>query len=70
MLTQYFNGVDKIVTFVGKDFEGVGGSMAAQAMHTWEELVGNELDAPKGINDKPRLIKMIKWKVLYKEYAS
>ena len=70
-MTQYRNKTDKIATFVGKNVGGLGRPMVTQAVHTWEEPMGDEPVTPNGNKAMPDSIAMIKWKVLHQEeYAS
>ena len=68
MLTQFRTGSDTIATFVGKEFGGVAGPMAAQAVRTREEPVGAKPPAPTGDDANPGTIKMLKWEVQWKAY--
>ena len=42
MLMQYRGGMEKVSTFVGKDFGGTGGPMAATAIRKRQEPLGSE----------------------------
>ena len=68
MLTQFRNGMDAITTNVSKEFGGVTGPMATQAVHTRKEPVGDKPNAPIGNAVIPSSVEMIKWKVLLEDY--
>jgi hypothetical protein len=63
MMTQFRKGTDALATYVGKEFGGVAGPMAAQAIRTRTEPVEDEPEAPEGIEAAPGSLGMIKWKV-------
>ena len=60
--------MERISTFVGKDFGGSGGPMAATAIRKRQEPLGAEPDEPTGVDSAPGIIKMIKWNVKWEEY--
>ena len=63
MLMQDRDGMEKVATFVGKDFGGTGGPMAATAIRKRQEPLGLEAEERTGIDSAPGTVKMIKWKV-------
>ena len=68
MLTQWRTNEDRISQYVGKNFGGAAGPMAAQAMRTREEPVGIKPETPVGVDATPGTPAMIIWKEKYKQY--
>ena len=68
MMTQFRKGTDALATYVGKEFGGVAGPMAAQAIRTRTEPVEDEPEAPEGKEAEPGSVGMIKWKVKYEDW--
>ena len=47
MTTQFKKGMDALVTYVGKEFGGMAGPMAAKAIRTRNEPLDDEPNNPK-----------------------
>ena len=48
MMAQFRKGMDSMATYVGKEFEGVAGLMAAKATRTRNEPLDDEPITPEG----------------------
>ena len=68
MLTQWRTNKDRVSQYVGKNFGGPAGPMAAQAMRTREEPVGIKPETPVGDSAVPGSPTMIIWQEEYKQY--
>ena len=68
MLTQWRTNEDRVSQYVGKNFGGAAGPMAAQAMRTREEPVGVKPETPVGESAIPGTPAMIIWQEEYKQY--
>ena len=60
MMTQFRKGMDALATYVGKEFEGVAGPMAAKAIRTRSEPLDDEPNTPDGEAAIPGSVAMIK----------
>ena len=60
MMTQFRKGMDALATYVGKEFGGVAGPMAAKAIRTRNEPLDDEPTTPEGEAATPVSIAMIK----------
>ena len=63
MMTQFRKGMDSMAAYVGREFGGVAGPMAAKAIRTRNEPLDNEPAAPEGEATVPGSVAMIKWKI-------
>ena len=68
MLTQWRANEDRISRYVGKNFGGAAGPMAAQAMRTREEPMRIKPETPTGTDATPGTPAMIIWQEEYKQY--
>ena len=58
-----------MAAYVGKEFGGVAGPMAAKATRTRNELLDDEPDTPEGEAAVPGSVSMIKWKIGWKDWT-
>ena len=63
MMTQFRKGMDAMATYVGKEFGGVAGPMAAKAIRTRNEPLDDEPITPEGYAAIPGSVAMIKWMI-------
>ena len=59
-MTQFRKGMDAMATYVGKEFGGVAGPMAAKTICTRNEPLDDEPNTPEGEATIPGSVDMIK----------
>ena len=69
MMTQFRKGMGAMATYVGKEFGGVDGPMAAKAIRTRNEPLDDEPTTPEGEAAMPRSVAMIKWKIACEDWT-
>ena len=57
-----------MATYVGKEFGGVAGPMAAKAIRTRNELLDDKPTSPEGETAIPGSVSMIKWKIGWEDW--
>ena len=62
-MTQFRKGMDNLATYVGKEFGGLAGPMAAKSIRTRNEPLDDELNTLEGEAATPGSVAMIKWKI-------
>ena len=60
MMTQFRKGMDALATYVGKEFGGLAGPIAAKAICTRNEPLDDESYTPEGEVATPGSVTMIK----------
>ena len=68
MLMQFRDNMEKIATFAGKEFGGIGGPQAATAIRKRTGPLGTEPVVPTGRDADSGTVAMIKWKVNWEAY--
>ena len=68
MLIQYRDKMEKIATFAGKEFGGLGGPQAATAIRKRMGPLGTEPEEPTDSGATPGSVAMIKWKVNWEAF--
>ena len=63
MMTQFRKGMDALATYLGKEFGGVAGPMAAKAIRTRNEPLDDEPVTPEVEAATSGSVDMIKWKI-------
>ena len=69
MMTQFRKGMDALATYVGKEFGGLAGPMAAKAIRTRNEPLDDEPYTPEGEAATPGSVATIKWKIAWEDWT-
>ena len=69
MMTQFRKGMDTLATYVGKEFGGLAGPMAAKTIRTRNEPLDGRPYTPEGEATSPGSVAMIKWKIAWKDWT-
>ena len=69
MMTQFRKGMDAMAAYVGREFGGVAGPMAAKAIRTRNEPLNDGPAAPEGKAAVPGSVAMIKWKIGWEDWS-
>ena len=67
MMAQFRKGMDSMATYVGKEFEGVAGLMAAKATRTRNEPLDDEPITPEGESAISGSVAVIEWKIAWED---
>ena len=67
MMTQFRKGMDALATYVGKEFGGVAGPMAVEAIRTRNEPLYDEPITPGGEAGTPGSVATIKRKIEWED---
>ena len=57
-----------MAAYVGREFGGIAGPMAAKAIRTRNAPLEDEPDAPEGVAAAPGSVDMIKWKIEWEDW--
>ena len=68
-MTQFRKGMDAMAAYVGKEFGGVGGLLAAKAICTSNEPLDDGPTTPEGEAATPGSVAMIKWKIEWEDWT-
>ena len=66
---KMMKAMDALATYVGKEFGGVAGPMAAKAIRTRNEPLDDEPTTPEGEAATPGSVAMIKWKIEWEDWT-
>ena len=70
MMAQFRKGTNVLATYVGKEFGGVAGLLAAKAIRTRKEPIESEPATLTGLAATPGSVDMIKWKISWEDWKT